>query len=396
MAEVRGRSCPQCGARRAEPLMPMRFVLFDGSALPGSFDWVVCSECGLSYYDTAATQEQLDAYYAGNAYYLAAATAGSGGYGPLEQQRFGATAECISRHLSGTDAVVFDVGSGKGGLLCALRDRGYRRLCAVDMAPACAEYVRSTLGLSAETGTAMHLPFGDTTPDCCVYSHVLEHALDPAAIIREAWLRLSDNGILYAEAPDAAAYGVGVQAPWTELYLEHLNHFDVAHLSALVCAQGFEVLEQGVKQLPVNATESVQCAYGVFRKRTVPPPPTAPDLGLTAHLRSYVTRCANMPMHARLDELASSKAPVYVWGMSQYAQLLLGSSALGRCAIAGYVDGDPGKRTRTIAGRPVQAPEVLASAPAHSRVVLTGIGFRAQMRDALTRMHFRGIEVALD
>jgi SAM-dependent methyltransferase len=377
--------------------MHLDYAVFDGCPLPAAFDWVACLDCGSSYYDTPATAAQFEMYYRGNAYYCSAETAGSGGSSPAEQSRFAHTASCIARHC-GTDSRVLDVGSGKGGFLSVLKAQGFNRLFAIDMVPECVAYVNQTLGLPAQCAPAERLPFKNGELDCCVYSHVLEHALDPAALLREAWRVLQTNGVVYAEVPDALRYGEMTEFPYAELYLEHVNHFDSAHLASLAASCGFETIESGGKLLDVNGAATVPCVWGLFRKtapRARETAETIADHKLEQRLVQYTERCGASSTIRVLQDLAANHTPVYVWGMSQYAQLLLGTTALGQCAIRGLVDGDSGKQAKRINGRRVLNPEVLRDAQSNDRIVLTGINYRQQMRRFLAEIGCADREIAL-
>ena len=93
------RACPLCRSKRSHIIMHLNYAAFDDCPIVPDFPWVICSECGFSYYDTPATVEMFEKYYLGNAYYFTSVTAGSGGYGKYEQKRFGAIAELIEKYL---------------------------------------------------------------------------------------------------------------------------------------------------------------------------------------------------------------------------------------------------------------------------------------------------------
>jgi glycosyltransferase involved in cell wall biosynthesis len=390
------RPCPLCGKHEARVLTRLRFALFEGNPLAPEFPWVACAACGFSYYATPSTEADFDAYYRANAYYASAATSGSGGSHRPDIVRYDAIAECLGRHIEDKTTPLFDVGSGKGGLLLRLQSAGFPNLYAIDMVEGCTAFIRDNCGFHAATGSAARLPFPNVTPGALVYSHVLEHAYNPGAILDEAYNRLTDNGLMYCEVPDAARYGEYQNVPWADLYFEHINHFDEAHLAAQARAHGFETVETGARDLDTATGNVVPCIYGVFRKARQERRNPENDQELATHCRIYVDACGQSPMFARLETLAREKTPVYVWGMSQFGQLLLGQTALGRCAIKALVDGDKNKQGKKISGMPVQAPDVLCRASKKDVVVLTGIACQKQMRDYLKEIEFKGSEYALE
>ncbi len=391
------RECPLCGGRRVEVITDLTFSIFDDCPLRASFSLVSCLECDFCYYDTRSTPASFNGYYRGNAYYFSAETPGSGGSGPEEQRRFGETAECLASHLAGKSAKIFDVGCGKGGLLSVMKEGGFFDLYAVDMLPECIDYVAETLGVRAECGSGEALPFDGTVPDCIIYSHVLEHAIFPRGVLDEARGRLADDGVIYIEVPDAARYGESSAYPYVDLNLEHVNHLDMTHMCALAAASGFEAVETGVKALHSEngSGTGVPCIYGVFKKSRKRDTVAVRSRALSVSLLDYIRRCDDSRVLKIMDEVSVSNTPVYVWGISQYAQLLLGHTSLGKCRIKELVDGNVYKRSKTIGGRRILPPEILADAGSEDAVILTAVNYLEQMRRFLKEIRFVGYEIEL-
>ena len=120
------------------------------------------------------------------------------------------------------------------------------------------------------------------------------------------------------------------------------------------------------------------------------------DDSLLEVFEDYVAKQRNHALFSLLTELADIRTPLYVWGMSQYAQLLLGDSPLKECSIKELVDGSEQKQGRSINGRVVQSPEVLQRATPGDAIVLAARGYREQMRTYLKNIQFCGTEIILD
>ena len=60
------------------------------------------------------------------------------------------------------------------------------------------------------------------------------------------------------------------------------------------------------------------------------------------------------------------------------------------------MDGDKNKQGKKIMGKPVCSPEVLRDASEKDLVVLTGMGYRNQMRAFLHAIGFKGSEYVLE
>jgi SAM-dependent methyltransferase len=80
-----------------------------------------------------------------------------------------------------------EVGCGDGALLCELHDRGFGgRLDGVEITEAAVEIARQRSQIdSVELYDGLHLPVPDDAYDLGVLSHVLEHVLDPPALLAE-------------------------------------------------------------------------------------------------------------------------------------------------------------------------------------------------------------------
>lgn len=382
------RPCPQCGARFGRDLIPLRFQVFDDSPLTGTFSMAVCAYCGAAFYDTPSQQSDFDRYYRGNTYYFTSATSGSGGSTPADQRRFEALARRLASYLPQRDSAIFDVGCAKGGLLAVLAEHGYSRLYGVDMLPSCIDYVQTVLGLAAEIGSALELPFPEVRADVLIYSHIVEHVIDLPALMAAAREKLSDQGFVYVEVPDASRYGEGSRYPYQDLYLEHVNHFDRDTLIGQFQAGGFSPVSTGEFLLEPLPQGPVPCLWAIFQRGG-----RAEKMrgwSLEGHLRDYLTWSRQHPLMERLTQLSVEQTPLYVWGISQYAMLLLGQTDLGRCALRGLVDQDPYKQQRTLGGKPIRPPEVLKQAGPQAAVLVTALGYEDQIAATLKEMGFRG------
>lgn len=386
-----GRPCPICSSVRREKICDLTFAVFDDCPVSGRFPLVCCGACGFGFYDTWSSQADFDRYYRGNAYYASAVTAGAGG--EADRRRFGTQVDRLAPYVPGPESLIVDVGCGQGGLLSELRDRGHAAVMGVDLLPDNVAHIRDGRGLPAAVGSAGDLPPPVVEVDCMVYSHVLEHVLDPGGAVACAARRLAPGGVVYAEVPDATAYGSAGAPPLHELYLEHVNHFGRRALVDLFRPSGLSPVELGQAPLPAADGTVVPCLYGVFRKGSIDPAPL--DDGLPAALREYVERSDSHPLMGRLQRLADSGVPLYLWGVSQHAMLLLGRTALGRCRLAGLIDRDPFKQTKTVGGLPVSPPEVLADAPPGAAVLVAANGYRAQIAAELRALEFPGEVVTL-
>ena len=74
--------------------------------------------------------------------------------------------------------------------------------------------------------------------------HVLEHAIDPAALLRDMWQRLLPDGVLILAVPNGASRGYQQQGTawvWAQPPLIHLHHITPSGLRALLARSGFQL-----------------------------------------------------------------------------------------------------------------------------------------------------------
>lgn len=93
---------------------------------------------------------------------------------------------------------ILDVGSGRGGLVVALRRTGYR-VVALDLRQSCCRVARLrgqryALDVPAVRARGERLPFPDATFGAVVCRDVLEHSRYPAQLLSEIWRVLRAGG----------------------------------------------------------------------------------------------------------------------------------------------------------------------------------------------------------
>jgi len=136
---------------------------------------------------------------------------------------------------------VIEIGCGDGAILERLRNLGHT-VTGVEPDPAAAAVSRGR-GLTVHQATAENLPavLLDGQSDVVIFSHVLEHCLDPAAAMANCRRALAPGGMVVVEVPNNAATGLAIHgATWLWLDVpRHLNFFTDKSLTSLLKATGF-------------------------------------------------------------------------------------------------------------------------------------------------------------
>ncbi|MCK5145250.1 class I SAM-dependent methyltransferase [bacterium] len=384
--------CPVCRSEYGAVLGRLSYTLFDDSPLAGSYDAICCSKCGLVFYDTPSSQDDYTRFYEKSFYssaYIDREVSAD------EIKYFSRIEGVIAPFIKNKDASIFDVGCGVGRLLETLQLSGYANLCGVDPAPSCVEVLIKKNGINGEIGSMADLPLEISSADVIVLAHIIEHVLDLPQAIQEVHSKLTKDGIVYVEVPDASKYeAVNSVSPLRYFYLQHVNHFDVHHLCNLFETNGYEKLKI-VHHLRVEGELLMPCVGGIFRKVNIQRGSVRPNFELARKVKRWF-ESISLDNNEVLANLALKKTTVYLWGLGIHAQMMLGMSGLGDCNIKYFIDGDKRTQCKTIDGKKVDSIEVLKKATELDVVVIGAPTHSMEMYRYLTeKVGFKGKVIVL-
>lgn len=184
--------------------------------------------------------------------------------------------------------------------------------------------------------------------DVITMIHVLEHIVDPVAVLATLRGKLAPGGLLLIEVPHHPAN------PFELLIADHRSHFTADSLTRALVAAGYEIVSVATGWIPKELSVVARPATAAV---TMPPPVDA----AAARQRiseglAWLRRTAD-----HLRRLGAENA-LGLFGTSIAGTWL---AAEAGNAIAFFVDEDPNRVGRTYLGRPVYAP---ANVPAGTRV----------------------------
>ncbi|HWB60111.1 MAG TPA: class I SAM-dependent methyltransferase [Chthoniobacteraceae bacterium] len=358
------RRCPVCDCAEGEVLHTQRFILADNHPLKDGYDVVCCARCGFCFADTAATQRDYDEFYANFSKYADSKTSTGGGAMPWDLERLSVMAAEIARIKPDRAARILDMGCANGGLLRALRDLGFTRLCGIDPSPACAEQTRRASGADAFAGSLFNMPAEAGMFDGMILSHVLEHIRDLKPALVEMRRFLNPGAWLYVETPDASRYKDHLISPFQDFNTEHINHFSVQCMVNLLAQCGFTSFAQGQKTI-LSAPNMPYPALFVFAD-LAPGGAThavVKDETLKRSLVEYisVSRRSLDGIEAQLQAAIRAHPELIVWGTGQLTMKLLAETSLGRANIVAFTDSNPTNQGKLLRGVPVVAPQSLTA-----------------------------------
>jgi SAM-dependent methyltransferase len=354
---------------------------------------VSCVKCGFVYYDGDYEDSDLELFYQKhyyiNSYQLRAEHPAEKEYNEKSIDILLANGVCLN-------ATVVDVGCGPGHLLNQMRVRGFNDLAGVELSN---DYVKELEqnGFSAYHSSSIKLPIPENIQvDCFIYKNIFEHLFSLHETVSEIRQKIAIGGTVFVEVPDAAIYDHCKQYhPLHYFTLEHINHFDRAHLQNLFVEYGFKLIDNGTRMLDIAEKYPIPIMYCMFRYTGEPEGSKVPDFQL-AEKSTYWLESGAAFEKPELQKLRMSGKSVYVWGLSYRTLMQCAMSPLKDCSIKYFVDIDSRKQGLTINGNIVVSPDVLQNASSDEAVVI-GVGpSSSKMQQTLVDMGFVGEIIVLD
>jgi SAM-dependent methyltransferase len=184
--------------------------------------------------------------------------------------------------------------------------------------------------------------------DVITMIHVLEHIVDPVAVLATLRGKLAPGGLLLIEVPHHPAN------PFELLIADHRSHFTADSLTRALVAAGYEIVSVATDWIPKELSVVARPATAAV---TMPPPvDAAAARERISHSLAWLRSTAD-----HLRQLGAENA-LGLFGTSIAGTWLAAEAGE---AIAFFVDEDPNRVGRTYLGRPVHAP---ANVPTGTRV----------------------------
>ncbi len=223
-------SCCGCGSQACRPFTQAQDDL---TGKPGTFQFVTCDGCGLTYQNPRVSLDHIKDYY--DEEYIAHRKTNWGAlnkaFDRAMDQLDAAKDRVVSRYVSLDRASeVLDVGCGVGTFLRRLHDRYGAGTTGVDFKDLSS--YPALAGTDFHCGLFYEAPLADRRFDLVTMWHFLEHDYDPLRSLRTARRVLKPGGTMVIEVPrlDSTTFRLvrhrwpGLQAP------QHTVLYDREHL----------------------------------------------------------------------------------------------------------------------------------------------------------------------
>ncbi len=190
-----GRPCPICGEVGGRTLVAADR---NRETTPKRFVYLCCASCETTFLPTVPPD--LGRYY-GKGYYNFGSDGEPGWkHNPHRQKIEAFRIKLVGRYVE--PGGLIEIGAGSGGFATAARDSGFD-VTAIEMDPGCCRYLTERVGVTAicSDDPIAVLPSLDEVRAVVMW-HVLEHLVDPLAIIQEATKKLEVGGLLAIAVPN--------------------------------------------------------------------------------------------------------------------------------------------------------------------------------------------------
>jgi 2-polyprenyl-3-methyl-5-hydroxy-6-metoxy-1,4-benzoquinol methylase len=207
-----------------------------------------CSECKVVHWGSVWEHEKPVEYY--HDYYAGKTI----DFDPITEARYHSILTRIEQHVS--PGRILDVGCGMGHFLAVSESRKWQAM-GLEMSDSgikMLERVKLERGLRFEIcgGDLLRNDFAANSFRAVTLFEVLEHLIDPMAVLRKIHTLLEPNGMLYLTTPNFDSLSrYALAGRWRAITEEHLHLFTPWTMRACLSAAGFRPISLVTKNVDV-------------------------------------------------------------------------------------------------------------------------------------------------
>ncbi|SFG89841.1 Methyltransferase domain-containing protein [Desulfotomaculum arcticum] len=262
----RVEKCYICGSGQSKLLMPVRDCWY---GLPGEFNIVQCTDCGLIYLNPRPKPEAISFYYP-----KTYAPHQHAGYEGSRNGKIKAIIKSLfdirSHYLpppGSPDARLLEIGCSYGGFLDQARAKGWE-VYGVEIADEPVKYGREFLGLNIHHGILESARFPDDFFDLATGWMVLEHLPDPLETLQEVGRITKAGGQVAFSVPNIGSWEFRLFGPnWFALEVpRHFSHFTSSSIGQLFTRSGLKLekiyYQKNISNIPASMALTIEKQYG--------------------------------------------------------------------------------------------------------------------------------------
>lgn len=205
----------------------------------GTLRTVLCRQCGHVFTNPRPTEEEMNSFYQGH--YRASY---KGVTRPKLKHVYRAGLRALER-VSDLEPYCnkgmrfLDIGSGGGEFVYLLHSLGYNA-AGIEPNRGYAEFSQAEYGCAIKIGSVEDIANGEQAFNIITLHHVLEHLIDPVAVLKRIASILPDSGLLAVAVPNVEAQYHG---PRRQYHLAHLHTFSIEGLLGAGHRAGLEAVK---------------------------------------------------------------------------------------------------------------------------------------------------------
>lgn len=305
-----------------------------GESFPDGDTYIaVCSNCGLVFDDSSASQKDYLNYYTSD-----------NCRAPLYKDMFGEEAtnkyyehiyNVISQYI-GKESAILDVAGSWGELGEYLIKKGYCDVTNLDPNKKCIEASKSR-GIKTICADSTNMDNAvKRRYDLIIMNHMVEHVLNIKQLYENVIQLLTDEGTIFLEVPDAEAYCDGNETPYGYFTYEHVVHLSQNDLTNLAGMFGLDIIYMEKYYKKISDYPSIVVVMkksSENKERTI-----NYSYGSEDSVKKYINK-SNKMVQDKLELYRQSQKPLILWGIGASTALYL-ESFIG-CNVKLLVDGNP-------------------------------------------------------
>jgi 2-polyprenyl-3-methyl-5-hydroxy-6-metoxy-1,4-benzoquinol methylase len=203
-----------------------------------------CKNCGTVLFVPRPNSDELKAFYNAQQYRENFDTSSMVGAG-FAQHRYESLCDVLERFdvqtSSKSNRRLLDVGCGTGDFLKVAQRDGWQ-VTGTELSTTAAEKIASRLNIPIMTGEITSLQLPEASYDLITSYHVIEHLIEPLAMLRRLYQLISNEGAVFLETPNIDSLGARLRgAEWSHIIPpEHITYFQPRSLQFALRQAGFK------------------------------------------------------------------------------------------------------------------------------------------------------------
>ena len=196
---------------------------------------VICKDCGFVFNNPSPSYAELSKHYTSWSNYEIPQTEGK--YSSEMANKWLRTFDFVKKRFPDNfQGYVLEVGCATAFGLSIFKSNGWDVL-GLDPSEKASKLAKEKYGIEVIKSLFDINLFKGKKYDLIIFSHVLEHIIDPDELVKELVLILKPSGLIYIEVPDMSNPDV----PMGYFTYEHLNYFTPIALTNLMSKNGYDL-----------------------------------------------------------------------------------------------------------------------------------------------------------